>query len=130
MSMDTHAQETYKSMLTISAEGIKSLLLINGGAIVALLSFLGSSDVGRSVVQASTLPLASYALGMIFSVLTFISSYATQFFLFNETIHQVSGNVKRHMLFVYFSLFFVIASLGAFTVGCYTSIQMLRNYSA
>ncbi len=74
MSTDIHGQETYKSMLAISAEGIKSLLLINGGAIVAILSFLGSSNDGKSVVQLSTFPLASYALGMTFSVLTFISS--------------------------------------------------------
>lgn len=115
-------------MLTISAEGIKSLLLINGGAIVALLSFLGSSDVGRSVVQVSMLPLACYAVGMIFSVLTFITSYATQFFLFNEIVQQKTSNVKRHMFFVYLSLFFVMAGLGAFTMGCYTSVQMLSNY--
>jgi hypothetical protein len=94
--MDAHAQETYKSMLSISVEGMKALLLINGAAIVSLLTFLGNAKVGKELAKCVGLPLAAFVSGVVFCVLTFVYSYATQFTLFNETVSPGSYHGPKH----------------------------------
>ena len=128
--MDAHAQETYKSMLSFSAEGLKALLLINGGAIVSLLTFLGNTKTGKELVQCSTVPLAAFVCGVVAAALAFVFSYATQFALFNETVRPGSYRGPRHMAFMRISLLFVTLGLVAFTVGCFTSIAVLGRYGA
>lgn len=128
--MEAHAQETYKSMLSISVEGMKALLLINGGAIVALLTFLGNAKAGKELAQCSGVPLAAFVFGVIFTVITFVFAYATQFALFNETVRPEKYRGPKHMAFVYLSLLFILLSLIAFIVGCFTSISALSRYGA
>ena len=128
--MNAHAQETYKSMLSISVESMKALLLINGGAVVALLTFLGNAKAGKELAQFSGVPLAAFVCGVVFSVLTFAFSYATQFALFNETVRPDSYRGPKHMAFLYISLLFVVLGLVAFVVGCFTSISALSRYAA
>ena len=128
--MDTHAQETYKSMHSISVEGMKALLLINGAAIVSLLTFLGNAKVGKELAKCADLPLTAFVSGVVFSVFAFVFSYATQFALFNETVRPNSYHGPKHMVFVVIALLFVVLGLVTFVVGCFTSISLISRYGA
>ena len=129
MDNKEHSSETYKSMISISVEALKSLLLINGGATVAMLSFLGASSRGATLVSHAYLPLSSFTSGIVFSVLAFACSYATQYALFNETLRPNVYKGPRHMTFVGWGLLFVFLGLVAFAVGCISSISALTHIS-
>jgi hypothetical protein len=127
--MDEHAQETYKSMLSISVEGMKALLLINGGAVVFLLTFSGNSKIGKDLAPHAGTSVGAFVFGVVFGILTFAFSYATQFALFNESIRPDSYSGPKHMVFVKISVLFVFLGLIAFIVGCCTSVSLLIHYN-
>jgi len=129
MDNKEHSSETNKSMISISVEALKALLLINGGATIAMLSFLGASSRGATLVAHAWLPLSSFTLGIVFSVCAFVFSYATQFALFNETLRSSDYKGPRHMTFVVWGLAFVVLGLVAFVVGCASSILALTHSS-
>ena len=113
-------------MVNISVEAMKALLLINGGAVIAILTFLGTGN-GRSFAVHSGFPLGGFVAGVIFSVCTFVFSYATQFALFNESVDNTNYHGPHHMTFVAIAVVFVVLSLIAFAIGCASSILVLTH---
>jgi hypothetical protein len=102
---DFHPEETYKSLITISVEAPKLVALLNGGAAVALLAYLGNfaSRSGAKRPPNMTWALICFAIGLILTVLAFISSYFTQLRLFNEDrvadgIIEPQYNIARAIL--------------------------------
>jgi len=125
--MNEHAIETYRSLISISVECFKSLLLINGGAVVAILAFLGQAPNGQEIAKSAWLPLAAFIAGTGLSVLAFVGSYATQFALYNESVHLANYKYPTHMKLVWSTVFVVFLSFIAFTVGAFSSISVLSG---
>jgi hypothetical protein len=114
-------------MITISMEALKAMLLINGGSIVALLAFLGQSHNGPQLAAHLQCPITAFVIGVITSAMAFVSSYVTQFVLYNEP--PVRGECKwpPHMNAVVITVGLVCVSIAAFSVGAFGSISALAS---
>jgi len=126
MAYTEHTSETYKSMISISVEAMKSLLLINGGAVIAVLTYLGATN-NPTLASNATLPLAFFVAGLIFSVFTFVSSYLTQYSLFNEEVRGEVYTGPKHQVFLGIGFVFLALCLASFVGGCIFSIALLSN---
>lgn len=125
--MNEHSLETYRSLISISVEFFKSLLLINGGAVVAILAFLGQASNGQVLAKEAWLPLGAFVIGTGFSALSFAGSYATQFALYNESVHPQDYKGPTHMKCTAFTACLVFLSFVAFAVGAFTSVHVLAR---
>lgn len=127
---EEHAVETYKSLISISVEGLKTLLLINGGAVIAILTYIGNSAQGKSLASHVWWPLGFFVAGVCLVAFAFLSSYATQFFLYNETVSGESYKGPRHTLSLWVTVGIVILSLVSFTVGAFSSVCVFSRYAS
>jgi hypothetical protein len=123
---DDHLLETFKSLVLISIEGLKALLLVNGGAVVALLAFLGQSSLGPTIAPRAAEPISWFVAGTALSTFSFAGSYATQFALYNERV-PTAYRGPRHMTFLYFTFALVLASLGCFAKGSFSSLGLFAS---
>ncbi len=126
---ETHAAETYRSLISISMEGLKMLLLINGGAVVAVLAYLGQSSQGPRLATHAWLPLGSFVSGVGFCALAFLGSYATQFALYNETLFASTYKGPRHMTCLLVTVVLVLLSFVSFAIGAFSSIRVLAGHA-
>lgn len=126
---EEHALETYRSLISISMQGLKTLLLINGGAVVAVLTYLGHSVLGPKLTPHVWWPLGWFVAGVVFSAFAFLSSYATQFALFNESIPSSTYKGPRHMTFLWITVGLIILSLVCFASGAILSVSVLSKYA-
>jgi len=122
-----HAVETYKSLIQIALEGFKLLALLNGGAAVALLAFLGNIAGKGAAVPDMRLPMGAFLFGLVCCGLCFISSYFTQFTLYNESMEFPSkGFYTKHQFWLAVSIFLVLMSIGAFATGSYLAVARFQ----
>ncbi len=106
------------------------MLLINGAAVVALLAYLGQSSHGAQLASHVRCPLAAFVVGVGSSALAFLSSYATQFALYNESVFPETYKGPRHMTFLWVTVVLVIVSFVAFALGTFGSIGALASQVA
>lgn len=71
--------EAYRTTAELASTAIKSTFLVNGGALVALLAFIGDAAGSGNADEASKFgsPIASFAFGLIFSVVAAAAAYAS-----------------------------------------------------
>ena len=108
--------------VNVAIEALKSLLFLNGGAATALIALtnktIGSPDFSRSIL--------AFGLGVWCSVLALIFGYFSQLSYangrFGSEYKEVSSSGKafrRHVIFQYLGLAFVILSLLSGTLGMF-----------
>lgn len=122
-----HAVETYKSLIQISVEGMKLLALLNGGAAVALLAYLGNVASKCGPVPDMRFSMIYFLAGLVLCGLCFVTSYLTQLALYNEAIGPPPKMFyQKHQWWLWFAMFFVLASIGAFACGSYEAVANFR----
>lgn len=122
-----HAVETYKSLIQIALEGFKLLAVLNGGAAVALLAYLGNVAGKGAAVPDMRLPMGAFLFGLVFCGLCFITSYFTQFALYNESMEFPSrGFYSKHQLWLGLSVALVLVSIAAFATGSYMAVTRFQ----
>jgi hypothetical protein len=124
-----HLTETYKGLITLSVEGLKMLALVNGGAAVAILAYLGSiaSHPTTAPVPHIRSALICYSLGLLLTVLAFITAYLTQLRLYGEEVSRASGNKfgQYHVIGVATGCLLALLAASAFGIGCWLASQAL-----
>ena len=95
---------------------------------MSLLTFIGNSEIGKGVAHDAGTSIGAFVTGVVFSILAFVFSYATQFALFNESVRPSSYSGPNHMVFVIIAAFFTVLGLIGFIVGCWTSVSLLIHY--
>ena len=73
-------------------------------------------------------PMACYLAGLFLCGLTFIPSYLTQFFLYNEEIGDFRAG--RHKIFLWIAVLFAVGSLTVFAVGSYRAAVDFQSMKA
>lgn len=119
-----HIIEAYKSLISISIEGFRYLVLINGGAAIALLAHYGNVKNGIYQPHDIFFGLLFFILGLLFCGASMFFSYKTQLAVFNE-LRQENLNETTHHRDLMVSMICYIASLVAFVVGAFFSINSL-----
>lgn len=123
---EEHKLETYKSLIGISTEAFKALQYLNGGAVFAVLTYLGQLDNPSTEILGYALcPLTFFILGLVSGTLVYVSSYITQFALYNEKNPNYVGS--KHQVWLYISLLLCVLSLGLFSVGTFTVLDALSE---
>lgn len=119
-----HAQETYKSLLTLGNNALKFVLLINGGAIIALLTFLGNLlKTNPTVINADlACSLYLYIGGILCAGVAHFTGYMTQLKLFNER-----NGSKKHRCWLYASMVFLISGIVLFAMGSLYVLDGLQS---
>ncbi len=112
--------ETYRSLVTHSAEGFKFLSLANGGAAVALLTYLG--HFGNRTVKAPDMscPMLLFLAGLVCAGAGWFSAYFTQLRLFQT--EEAGSNDGRHSGWLSCAAVAYVLSLALFAVGCYLAV--------
>lgn len=118
---ETHLAETYKSMITLSIEGFKFSALANGGACVALLAYLGNVASKGATAPDMRLPMGSFLAGLVFCGCAMLCAYVTQLALFREE-RDGPPQVRKHRAFLWLSVMFYTASIGAFAAGSWLAV--------
>lgn len=121
----THAAETYKSLISISVEGLKSVLLLNGGSIVAILTYLGHASSGPQLAVRIKCSLIWFVVGLVTVGLAFVTSYFTQFALYNESINPKKYKGPKHERYLWGTLILAILSLASFAFGAFSAVTAL-----
>ena len=114
--------ETYKSLVTHSAEGFKFLSLANGGAAVALLTYLGS--FGSKAIKAPNMsePMLWFLIGLALAGAGWFFAYLTQFKLYQADLAK--SDDKRHIFWWWFAVIAYAVSLALFAVGCWRAVSL------
>lgn len=133
MSDDSHLNETYKSLITISIEGFKFCALANGGAAVAILAYLGNVAAKTAPVPDMQCAMAGFLAGLAVCGLAMICSYITQLQLYNEALAKRNpedyngirffGKKIPHTVFLCPAIIFVVLSLVAFSWGSWQGVR-------
>lgn len=122
---ETHAAETYKSLISISVEGLKSVLLLNGGSIVAILTYLGHASSGPQLAVRIKCSLVWFVVGLVTVGFAFVTSYLTQLALYNESINPKSYKGTKHQCYLWVTLALVVLSLASFAFGAFSAVTAL-----
>ena len=113
-------KSTYESLITISNEGYKFLMFINGGALVAMLAFVGNMVSKNVKLVSYELPFYCFSFGLFACGFAMFFGYLTQLKLFHEDNEVVQFRI---------AMFFYVLSLLLFIFGCYTSVDMIKNFN-
>jgi hypothetical protein len=116
------ALETYRSMISIGTEALKALQLINGGAIVAILAYLGQATDGVDVARRVADPLWFFVAGLVVATLSFLTTYFTQYYLFNDFFETVAGRTQKHVFWLCATVVLALASVALFSWGSLISV--------
>jgi hypothetical protein len=127
---ETHAGETFKSLISISVEGLKSILLLNGGAIIAILAYLGEASSGQQLAARLKCSLVWFVVGLITISLAFVTSYLTQLALFNESVNSNTYKGPKHQLVLWTTVALGITSLVSFSCGAFSTVNVLATTAA
>jgi hypothetical protein len=124
---NAHSLETYKSLIQLAVESLKLLALLNGGAAIALLAYLGNAAGKNIPMRDMRLPMGCFVAGLFFCGLAFVSSYMTQFRLYNESVGRGSeGPMGPHTHWLWLTMSIVLLSLGMFAFGCFLGVSRFR----
>ena len=129
------SDERIGHIVQLGLNALKSLILVNGGACVALLTLLGHLATSeKSKIPPADLsgPLLSFAIALFFSVLVACLAYLGEGFqVFGGAIFkQRNGRTPWAYTLVHAGvLFFALASLGLFLLGCFQSVGVFREMS-
>jgi phosphate/sulfate permease len=116
------ALETYKSMISIGTEALKALQLINGGAIVAILAYLGKTPDSSKAAPYVEVPIALFVSGLVAATLAFLTTYLTQYYLFNDLFEQTDPK-QRHVPWLVITVVISFASLILFACGALKAVK-------
>jgi hypothetical protein len=127
-----HLTETYKGLITLSAEGLKLLALVNGGAAVAVLTYLGnlvSHTTAGGHSPDLKCALQWYCGGLFATTVAFVLAYVTQLALYNEEIKTRHGkSVRRlHAVVLWITVSLALFAAVAFWMGCLSAARALRS---
>jgi len=132
-SYNSHLNETYKSLITISIEGFKFCALANGGAAVAILAYLGNVAAKSGPVPDMQCAMKGFLAGLAVCGLAMICSYLTQLQLYNETLAKRNpddyngirfrGKGIPHAVFLWPAIVCVVLSLAAFSWGAWQGVS-------
>ena len=124
MSNDWHAQETYKSMISISVEGFKLLALLNGGAAAGMLAAF--QRLAESIPPARLqLSIGCFAVGLFFVGVAFLFSYLTQSMLYAHWLKVVKRGAYIPMRRL--AIASCVLSLSLFLAGALVSVLGLQT---
>ena len=124
MSSNWHAQETYKSMISISVEGFKLLALLNGGAAAGMLAAF--QNLAKSIPPSKLqISIGFFAAGLVFVGVAFLFSYLTQNRLFEEAMGRKKEGAHRCSLVLAFAS--CVLSLLCFLGGAGVSVMGLET---
>ena len=114
--------ETFKSLVTHSAEGFKFLSLANGGAAVALLAYLG--NIGNKAIKAPNMsePMLWFLVGLAFAGAGWFFAYMTQFRLYQGDLAK--SDDKRHIFWWWIAAIAYAVSLALFAFGCWRAVSL------
>ena len=113
-----HAIETYKSLIQISVEGMKILAVLNGGAAVALLAYMGNIASKCVLIPDMRYSMFSFVFGLVLCGGCFITSYGTQYILYNESLGRFGVNYyKKHKFWCKVTMWLSVFSIFAFAIG-------------
>jgi hypothetical protein len=121
------ALETYKSMISIGAEALKALQLINGGAIVAILAYLGQAHTGAAIARSVGKPLWIFVTGLVVATLAFLTTYLTQYFLFNDFFEVDAQKSQKHVFWLRVTIAVAFISLALFAWGSFEAVDVLAR---
>jgi hypothetical protein len=114
---------TLTSAFEFSRDVIKALTLVNGGAALSLLTFYGnlsikatSSIVAHDIKKVAFLGLLSFAIGVLFAVVSGSLAYFTQL-VWGVATNDYNQKVKSASRFHVWGLIFAALSVLAFVVG-------------
>ncbi|MBI4199496.1 MAG: hypothetical protein HY535_03370 [Chloroflexi bacterium] len=122
---EEHAIETYKSLISIGSQALKTLQLLNGGAIIALLAYLGQVSVRPEVARRVSGALLFFVLGLVAGTLAYLTTYFTQFALYQESIQGALFVGRSHTLWLRITVALAAASLALFGWGAFTGVKAL-----
>ncbi len=122
---ETHAAETYKSLISISVEGLKSVLLLNGGSIIAILTYMGHSPSSPQLAARTKCSLVWFVAGLVTVGFAFVTSYLTQFALYNESVHPENYKRLKHQRYLWVTVVLVVLSLASFALGAFSAVSAL-----
>lgn len=125
MPENQHFFETYKSLITVSIEGFKFCAVANGGAAIALLSYLGNIAGKGGATPDMRYAMSLFLAGLFACGIAFFFAYVTQLRLLNESAGRGIGKFT-HEWPLYISMFFVVLSLGAFSLGSWQAVVSFR----
>lgn len=113
-----HAQETYKSLISLSIEVLRAMILVNGGAALALLTFWGNQRSAPNLPL--TWPLRCFAIGVAAAVFAGIVGYLTQLQLYNESVRISEGQQvsESHVGWLRLGISLAVLSVVLFVLGC------------
>jgi uncharacterized membrane protein YidH (DUF202 family) len=115
--------ETFKSLVTHSAEGFKFLSLANGGAAVALLAYLG--NFGNKAIKAPNMsePMLWFLAGLVFAGAGWLFAYMTQLRLYQAQADVAKSDDKKHSFWLWFAAGAYVVSLALFAIGCIRAVS-------
>ena len=127
---EEHAIETYRSLISISAQAFKGLQFLNGGAVVALLAYFGQVSTASDVLLRAKFPMALFVTGLVASTLAFFTSYLTQLALHNENLTQPTFMGLEHVFWLWVTFIICAVSVGFFAWGAFACINVLTASAA
>ncbi len=126
---EEHKLETYKSLISVSTQAFKALQYLNGGAVFAVLTYLGQlKNPSTEILSLAQCPLTLFILGLVSGTVVYLTSYITQFALYNDINIRYRGS--KHQFWLYLSFVLCISSLIFFSFGAYSVLDALTIISA
>lgn len=122
---EEHKTETYKSLISLGSQALKTLQLLNGGGIIALLAYLGQVSDRPEVAHRVSGALLSFVLGLVVGTLAYLTTYLTQFALYQEAIHKLLFLGRKHTLWLWTTVVLALASLALFGWGALSGVKAL-----
>ena len=125
---DWHTEETYKSLIQLSVGGLRFGALINGGAAVALIALVGNVYGRGFSLPSLKMPMVCFIAGIVLAGFAHLTAYLTQLALYEESAHdKLESGIYQHRVFLYASIFLVIASIGLFCLGAYAATAIVTG---
>lgn len=122
-----HAQETYRSMMEFGRGMLRFTFLANGGAIIALLTFLGDLYSKNTSVPGMKIPLIAFLSGLLLGGIAAMTTYFTQYMLFNESIKDIDAEgLNSHLVWFRITIFLITLSILAFALGAFMAVARLQ----
>lgn len=120
MHVEGHAQDTYKSLLSISDSAFKYLGSMNGATWLSVLVL--SDKIPDSLVAAATLRMAitCFIVSLALTGFCYLFAYLTQLCLHNENL----GDVKkgRHAWFLWTTVVLYASGVCVYFWGAYQTV--------
>lgn len=114
----SHYLETYKSLVTLAAEGFKFVALINGGAAVALLAYLGNAS-GKGPAPDMRAAMLMFLVGLACCGVSMLFAYLTQLRRLNDIVENANTSPSWRLSV---ALVFFVLGLVGFIAGAWLAV--------